>query len=109
MQKKAPETHASRSRAEVDFSAYRIGDPEEFGRNMLRLMEEGSKRHERLPRARPTARPAPTACRQRDDRGGQAVLGDRPATGPRIPAKLAEAQGALLRDYLQLPAPPRSA
>src|SRR6476661_6709461 len=42
MQKKAPET-TQPVPVEVDFGAYRVGDPEEFGRNMLKLMEEGSK------------------------------------------------------------------
>jgi len=42
MQKKAPETTKSPP-VEIDFGAYRIADPEEFGRNMLKLVEEGSK------------------------------------------------------------------
>ena len=42
MQKKAPET-TKPVPVEIDFSAYRIANPEEFGRNMLQLMEEGSK------------------------------------------------------------------
>ena len=35
MQKKAPET-TKPVPVEIDFAAYRIADPEEFGRNMLR-------------------------------------------------------------------------
>ena len=35
MQKKAPETKKPLP-AEIDLGAYRIADPEEFGRNMLR-------------------------------------------------------------------------
>ncbi len=42
MQKFAPETKKPVP-AEVDLGAYRIADPEAFGRNMLRLMEEGQK------------------------------------------------------------------
>ena len=42
MQKKAPET-TKPVPVEIDFSAYRIGNPEEFSRNMLKLMEDGSK------------------------------------------------------------------
>ena len=42
MQKKAPET-TKPVPVEIDFGAYRVADPEEFGRNMLKLMEEGSK------------------------------------------------------------------
>ena len=42
MQKKAPET-TKPVPAEIDFAAYRIADPEEFGRNMLRLTEEAGK------------------------------------------------------------------
>jgi polyhydroxyalkanoate synthase len=42
MQKKAPETPKPVP-AQVDFSAYRLADPEEFSRNMLKLVEEGGK------------------------------------------------------------------
>ena len=42
MQKKAPESPAPVP-VDIDLGAYRIGQSEEFGRNMLRLMEEGSK------------------------------------------------------------------
>src|SRR4029450_6917825 len=42
MQKKAPEISKPQP-AEIDFAAYRIADPEEFGRNMLRLTEEAGK------------------------------------------------------------------
>jgi polyhydroxyalkanoate synthase subunit PhaC len=42
MQKKAPET-TKPVPVEIDFSAYRVANPEEFGRNMLKLMEEGGK------------------------------------------------------------------
>ena len=39
--------------------------PEEFGRNMLRLMEEGGKVMSGLPRAQPTAMASPMSARQR--------------------------------------------
>jgi polyhydroxyalkanoate synthase len=42
MQRKAPETSKAVP-AEIDLSAYRLADPEEFGRNMLRVMEEGAR------------------------------------------------------------------
>ena len=42
MQKLAPDTKKPLA-AEIDLGAYRIADPELFGRNMLRLMEEGQK------------------------------------------------------------------
>ena len=42
MQKKALET-TKPVPVEIDFSAYRIANPEEFSRNMLKLMEDGSK------------------------------------------------------------------
>ena len=42
MQKKAPET-TKPVPAGIDFGAYQIANPEEFSRNMLKLMEEGSK------------------------------------------------------------------
>ena len=42
MQKKAPLT-TKPVPAEFDFARYRIANPEEFSRNMLKLMEEGSR------------------------------------------------------------------
>ena len=42
MQKKAPET-TKPVPAEFDFAQYRIANPEEFSRNMLKLMEEGGR------------------------------------------------------------------
>jgi polyhydroxyalkanoate synthase subunit PhaC len=42
MQKKAPEI-SKPAPAEIDFGAYSIANPEEFSRNMLKLLEEGTK------------------------------------------------------------------
>ena len=42
MQKKAPET-TKPTPVEIDYNAYRVANPEEFSRNMLKLMEEGGK------------------------------------------------------------------
>ena len=58
MQKKAPTT-SKPVPVEIDFAAYRIADPEEFGRNMLRLVGGGRQGHDRLAGARPTATRGP--------------------------------------------------
>ena len=42
MLKKAPESPRPIPMS-IDLAAYRIGNPEEFGRNMLRLMEDGGR------------------------------------------------------------------
>ncbi len=60
MQKFAPETKKPVP-AEFDLGAYRIADPEAFGRNMLRLMEEGQKVMARASSSGPMAWPARTA------------------------------------------------
>ena len=42
MQKKAPEI-SKPVPVEIDFAAYRVADPEEFGRNMLRLTRKAAR------------------------------------------------------------------
>ena len=92
MQKKAPET-SKPVPVEIDFAAYRVADPEEFSRNMLRLMEEGGKVMTGF-LERANGKSGPVQHGQRADRGGQAVQRDRPALGDG-PGKLAETHGAL--------------
>src|SRR6185436_18782470 len=97
MQKKAPET-ARAVPFEVDFGAYRIADPEEFNRNMLRLVEEGSKALsgylERANGKSPAAAGDFTEASKLFGEIAQSWLGD--------PGKLVEAQGSLVHEYLQL-------
>ena len=99
MQKFAPETKKPVP-AEFDLGAYRIADPEAFGRNMLRLMEEGQKAMAGfLERANGVAGPYSTATELTDagklfSEIAQPWLAD--------PAKLVEAQGALFSSYVQL-------
>jgi polyhydroxyalkanoate synthase len=99
MQKKAPDSPKSVPVA-IDFSAYRIANPEEFGSNMLRLLEEGSsalsgflERSNGKTGAHSTASEITDAAKLFIEIA-QAWVGD--------PAKLAETQGDLVRDYLQL-------
>ena len=99
MQKKAPET-SKPVPVEIDFAAYRVADPEEFGRNMLRLMEEGGK--------------VMTGFLERSGgNGGPFSLASEATEATKLfteiaqhwladPSKLAESQAALARDYLQL-------
>ena len=60
MQKPAPPQ-------DFDWSAYTISKPEDFARNMLRLMEDGGKVMSASSGA-PDGRPAPTAPRARSPR-----------------------------------------
>ena len=99
MQKKAPEISKPLP-AEIDFGAYRIADPEEFGRNMLRLTEEAGK--------------VMTGFLERSNgNGGPFSLASEATEAARLfteiaqhwladPGKVAETQAALARDYLQL-------
>jgi polyhydroxyalkanoate synthase len=99
MQKKAPET-SKPVPAEIDFGAYRIADPEEFGRNMLRLTEAAGK--------------VMTGFLERSNgNGGPFSLASEATEAGKLfteiaqhwladPARVAETQAALARDYLQL-------
>src|SRR5918997_1378909 len=98
MQKFAPEAKKP-VRTEVDLGEYRIADPEEFGRNMLRLMEESSK--------------VMGALLERLDSKNSAYAAGETTETTRIltevaqpwiaaPAKLVAAQGALFTSYMQL-------
>ena len=85
---------------EVDLGAYRIVDPEAFGRNVLRMMEEATRAmHGLLERAQRTA-------------GSHTLAHDWAEAGRLLtavmqpwllePARLIEAQGALFASYMQL-------
>jgi poly[(R)-3-hydroxyalkanoate] polymerase subunit PhaC len=99
MQKKAPES-TKPVPAEIDFAAYRIADPEEFGRNMLRLTEEAGK--------------AMTGILERSNgNAGPFSLSSEVTEAAKLfteiaqhwladPGRVAETQAALVRDYLQL-------
>jgi polyhydroxyalkanoate synthase len=99
MQKKAPETKHP-TPVVMDFGAYRIADPEEFGRNMLKLMEEGSKVLSGiLERAEGKMSPFSAATEATDAGKLFAEVAQHWVTDP---GKLVEKQGALVADFLQL-------
>jgi polyhydroxyalkanoate synthase len=85
---------------EIDLGAYRIADPEAFGRNVLRFMEEGQKAlGEFLDRAR--AAPAPyTAAREWTETAK--LFSEIAAPWMADPAKLVQAQVHLVDQYMQL-------
>jgi polyhydroxyalkanoate synthase len=100
MQKHADEHSKNLTLADatVDLGAYRIADPEAFGRNVLRLMEEGTKvLNGVLERASGATAPSPTDWAEAA-KLFQAVAQPWMAD----PARLVEAQGALLASYMQL-------
>ncbi len=99
MQKKAPET-TKPVPVEVDFGAYRVADPEEFGRNMLKLMEEGSKLlSDLLGRSNGNGGPYSMASETSEAIKLFAEIAQHWLTDP---GKVTATQSALLRDYLQL-------
>ena len=99
MQKAAPETKKSIP-VEVDLGAYQITNPEVFGRNMLRLMEEGQKAMSGLlERANGAANPYTMATEMTD---AAKLFSEIAQPWLAEPARLVEAQGALLSSYMQL-------
>ncbi len=99
MQKKAPET-TKPVPVEIDFGAYRVADPEEFGRNMLKLMEEGSKLlSDLLGRSNGNGGPYSMASETSEAIKLFAEIAQHWLTDP---SKVTATQSALLRDYLQL-------
>src|ERR1700680_522860 len=99
MQKKAPET-TKPVPVDIDFGAYRVANPEELGRNMLKLMEDGSKLLSGL-------------LERTNGSGGPYSMVSETSEAIKLFAEIAQhwladpsqvnaAQSALLRDYLQL-------
>ncbi len=98
MQKKALET-TKPVPVEIDFSAYWIANPEEFSRNMLKLMEDGSKVFSSL-LGRSNGNGGPLSMANELTEAGK--LYAEIAQHWTDPAKLAATQSALLSDYTQL-------
>jgi polyhydroxyalkanoate synthase len=99
MQKFAPETKKAVP-AEVDLGAYRITDPEAFGRNMLRLMEEGQKVMSGfLERVDAGSGPYNMASEMTE---AAKLFSEVAQPWLAQPVKLVEAQTVLFRDYAQL-------
>jgi polyhydroxyalkanoate synthase len=85
---------------EVDLGAYRIADPEAFGRNVLRLMEEGQKVLSGfLDRAQTAAGPYTATG---DWSEAARIFSEIAQPWMAEPARLVEAQGQLLSQYMQL-------
>ncbi|KAB2920568.1 MAG: class I poly(R)-hydroxyalkanoic acid synthase [Hyphomicrobiaceae bacterium] len=99
MQKKAPDTLKSVP-TEINFGAYHITNPEELGRNILRLMEEGGKVLSGfLERTDAKSGPYSTASEVTE---ATKLFTEIAQHWVNEPAKLIEMQGALARDYMQL-------
>jgi polyhydroxyalkanoate synthase subunit PhaC len=99
MLKKAPESPRPIP-MHVDLAAYRIGNAEEFGRNMLRLMEEGGKvMSGLLERANGKLSPMSAAS---DLAEATKLFSEIAQHWVADPAKLVEAQSELVGDFLQL-------
>jgi poly[(R)-3-hydroxyalkanoate] polymerase subunit PhaC len=99
MLKKAPESPRPIP-MHVDLAAYRIGNAEEFGRNMLRLMEEGGKvMSGLLERANGKLSPMSAAS---DLAEATKLFSEIAQHWVADPGKLVEAQSELVGDFLQL-------
>jgi polyhydroxyalkanoate synthase len=99
MLKKAPESPRPRP-MQVDLGAYRVGNPEEFGRNMLRLMEEGGKvMSGLLERANGKLSPMSAAS---DLAEATKLFSEIAQHWVADPGRLVQAQGELVRDFLAL-------
>jgi polyhydroxyalkanoate synthase len=85
---------------QIDLGTFRIVDPEAFGRNVVRLMEEGTRAlHGLLERAQ-AAGPSFSAGTEWVE--AAKLLSDIARPWMLDPAKLVEAQGALFGSYMQL-------
>ena len=99
MLKRAPESPRPLP-MQVDLGAYRIANAEEFGRNMLRLMEEGGKvMSGLLERANGKLSPMSAAS---DLAEATKLFSEIAQHWAADPGKLVAAQGELVRDFLQL-------
>jgi polyhydroxyalkanoate synthase subunit PhaC len=99
MLKKAPESPRP-IHMHFDLAAYRIGNAEEFGRNILRLMEEGGKvMSGLLERANGKLSPMSAAS---DLAEASKLFSEIAQHWVADPGKLVEAQSELVRDFLQL-------
>jgi poly[(R)-3-hydroxyalkanoate] polymerase subunit PhaC len=101
MQKTTASTEQkSQPAAELDLSAYKINNPEEFARNMLKLFEEGGRAMSTmLERADGKVSPWSAAAEMTE---ATKTLSDVARLWMTDPAKLAEAQGALVGSYMAL-------
>jgi polyhydroxyalkanoate synthase len=99
MLKKAPEIPRPVA-TNIDLGAWRIADAEEFGRNMLRVMEEGGKvMSGLLERADGKLSPMSAAS---DLTEATKLFSEIAQHWAADPGKLLEVQGELVRDFLQL-------
>jgi polyhydroxyalkanoate synthase len=85
--------------APVDLGAYRIADPEAFGRNVLRLMEEGTRALQGLLERAQNAGAYPTGIEWAE---AMRLLSDVTRPWVADPVRLIEAQAALFTSYAQL-------
>jgi len=85
---------------QIDLGAYRIADPEAFGRNFLRLMDESTRAMQGLlERAQRSTGPY-TLANEWTEAGKLFSVVMQPWLAD--PARLVEAQGALFTSYMQL-------
>ncbi len=83
-----------------ELAAYRINDPEEFARNILKLFEEGSRAMTSyLERADNRMSPFSSATEMSE---ASRMMGEIAQRWMTEPVKLAEAQGNLMRSYAEL-------
>ncbi len=100
MQKPSSTQTSNGSQPPADPVPYKIADPEEFARNMLRLFEEGGRAMaEMLERSDTKTSPYTTASEMTS--AAQTLTGIAQAWMT-DPAKLAEAQASLMRSYMDL-------
>src|SRR6185437_13087682 len=84
-----------------DFSAYRIADPEAFGRNLVQLMDEGGKVMSGLLARADAGGSGPYSLTNELTEAGK-LFSEIAQHWMVDPARLLEKQGTLVRDYLQL-------
>ncbi len=86
--------------AEIDWSAYKISNPEEFVRNMVKLTEEGSRAFSNLLQ-RSDSKSSPYSGSSEMTEAGK-IMSEVARQWMTDPAKTMEAQGALAKGYMDV-------
>ncbi len=86
--------------AEIDWSQYRVTDPEEFVRNMARLMEEGSRAFSSLAQRADSKNGSYSTASEMSEAGR--IMTEVARQWMADPAKALETQGELVKGYMDV-------
>ena len=96
-----PNPNTPKTAADIDWTAYKVTDPEEFMRNMMRVMEEGGRVFSGLMRRQEGNKNGPYSPASELTAASQ-VLGEVARHWMADPTRALEAQSALVTSYVDL-------